>query len=165
VVTSPLFDYPACLITRLGVHIQEQLTDLLAPLGLQPRHFGLLTLLKGQDGLSQHQLADPLAVHRNVMVGLVDELETRGLVERRRHPTDRRAHAVHLLPAGRALHAESEALITEFEAKLFGCLSPQEATTFVALQRRVSEHAGLHLEVHPGLRPSRPATQSAVSSV
>jgi DNA-binding MarR family transcriptional regulator len=149
-------------MTRLGVHVQEQLTDLLAPLGIQPRHFGLLTLLKGQDGLSQHQLADPLAVHRNVMVSLIDELEARGLVERRRHPTDRRAHAVHLLPAGRKLHAQAEALVTGFEAKLLGCLSPEQAATFVALQRRVSEHAGLHHDVHPGLRSSHPATRSAV---
>jgi DNA-binding MarR family transcriptional regulator len=139
-------------MTRLGVHVEAQLTELLAPLGIQPRHFGMLSLLIEQDGRSQHQLAEPLNVHRNVMVGLVDELEQRGLIERRRHPVDRRAHAVHLLPAGRELHAEADAVVTEFEAKMLGGLSAEEAATFVELQKRVSEHVGISHELHPGLR-------------
>src|SRR2546429_298765 len=137
-------------MTRLSVHLESQLTELLAPLGIQPRHFGMLSLLIEQDGRSQHQLAEPLNVHRNVMVGLVDELEERGLVERRRHPVDRRAHAVHLLPAGRELRAEADILVTEFEAKLLGGLSADEAATFVELQKRISEHAGTPHETPPG---------------
>jgi DNA-binding MarR family transcriptional regulator len=152
VTPQALYGHPACVLTRLSVHVESQLAELLAPLGIQPRHFGMLSLLIEQNGRSQHQLAEPLNVHRNVMVGLVDELEERGLVERRRHPVDRRAHAVHLLPAGRELHAEAEALVTEFEAKLLGGLSAQEAATFVELQKRISEHAGIAHETHPGLR-------------
>lgn len=150
--SQPLSKHPACLSTQLGVYVQEQLIGLLAPLGIHPRHFGMLSLLIEQDGLSQHQLCEPLDVHRNVMVGLVDEMEQRGLVERRRHPADRRAHAVHLLPAGRQLQAEAEALVSEFEAKLLGGLDTAEAMTFISLLKRVSEYAGLHHDVHPGLR-------------
>jgi DNA-binding MarR family transcriptional regulator len=150
--SQPLSKHPACLTTQLGVHVQEQLIELLAPLGIHPRHFGMLSLLLEQDGLSQHQLCEPLDVHRNVMVGMVDEMEQRGLVERRRHPADRRAHAVHLLPAGRQLQAEAEALVSDFEAKLLGGLDTAEARTFISLLKRVSEHAGLHHDVHPGLR-------------
>jgi DNA-binding MarR family transcriptional regulator len=152
VSSQPLSDHPACLATHLSVHVQEQLIESLAPLGLHPRHFGMLSLLIEADGLSQHQLAEPLNVHRNVMVGLVDELEERGLVERRRHPVDRRAHAVLVLPAGRELHAEAEARVDEFEAKLLGGLDPAEAALFVSLLKRVFAHAGLSLDVHPGLR-------------
>jgi DNA-binding MarR family transcriptional regulator len=154
VPSQPLFEHPACLISQLDVHVQEQLIEQLAPLGIHPRHFGMLSLLLGQDGLSQHQLCGPLGVHRNVMVGLVDEMEQRGLVERRRHPVDRRAHAVHLLPAGRQLQAEADVLVSAFEAKLLGGLDAAEARTFVSLLKRVSERAGLHHEVHPGLRTS-----------
>jgi DNA-binding MarR family transcriptional regulator len=162
--SQPLFEHPACLLTHLDVHVQEQLIELLAPLGIHPRHFGLLSLLVGEDGLTQHQLCGPLSVHRNVMVGLVDEMEQRGLVERRRHPADRRAHAVHLLPAGRELQAEADVLVSEFEAKLFGGLNAAEAQTFVTLLNRVSEHAGLQHDLHPGLRtnPSESLTQATV---
>ena len=148
---QPLFEHPACLITQLSAHVQEELAEQLAPLGIQPRHFGMLSLLVEQDGLSQLQLSKPLSVHRNVMVGLVDELEERGLVERRRHPVDRRAHAVHLLPAGRELHAKAEALVSEFESRLLGGLDAAEAQVFTSLFKRVCEHADLHQGAHPGL--------------
>ncbi|WP_035922965.1 MarR family winged helix-turn-helix transcriptional regulator [Frankia sp. QA3] len=152
--SQPLFEHPACLITQLDVHVQEQLIAQLAPLGIHPRHFGVLSLLIEQDGLSQHQLSAPLSVHRNVMVGLVDDMERRGLVDRQPHPTDRRAHAVRLLPAGRQLHAEAEALVSEFEAKLLGGLDAAEARAFTSLLMRVCENAGLYHDIHPGLRAS-----------
>jgi hypothetical protein len=95
-------------MTRLGVHVAGQLTELLAPLGIQPRHFGRLSLLNEEDGRSQLQLAEALNLHRNVMV----------------------------------------------EAKLLGGPSAEEAAVFVELQRRVSEHAGISHEPHPGLRGS-----------
>lgn len=152
--SQPLFEHTACLITQLGVHVQDRLAEQLAPLGIHPRHFGMLSLLIEQDGLSQHQMSEPLSVHRNVMVGLVDEMEQRSLVERRRHPADRRAHAVHLLPAGRELHAKAEVLVNEFEARLLAGLDEDEARAFTSLLKRVSEHAGVHQDVHPGLRTS-----------
>jgi len=151
VSSQPLFNHPACLLTHLSAHVQEQLIGALAPLGIHPRQFGLLSLLIEEDGLSQHQLAGPLNVHRNVMVGLVDGLERRGLVERRRHPSDRRAHALHVLPAGRDLHAEAQSLVNDFEARLLGGLEPDEAQTFVTLLKRVFAHAGLDHDLHPGL--------------
>ncbi|MFG1805071.1 MarR family winged helix-turn-helix transcriptional regulator [Streptomyces sp. NPDC049040] len=149
--TQPLLGHPACLLTRLDVHVQGQVTALLAPLGINPRQYGLLSLLGERDGLSQHQLCGPLNIHRNVMVDLVDELEQRGLVERRRHPADRRAHALHLLPAGRQLHAEAEVLVDRFEAKLLGGLDVDEAATFVALLQRVYADAGLDGDHDTGL--------------
>src|SRR6478609_1754772 len=110
----PLADRASFLLSQLGAHSAHGFAKRLAPLGMRPSHFGLLMHLSRGEGQSQQRLADAMGIHRNVMVGLVDELEDRGLIERRRHPADRRAHAVHLLPAGRELHAEAEALVTEF---------------------------------------------------
>ena len=45
VSTQLLFDHPACVMTHLSAHVQEQLVDVLAPLGIHPRQFGLLNLL------------------------------------------------------------------------------------------------------------------------
>ncbi|MET8876112.1 MarR family transcriptional regulator [Nocardia sp. NPDC004604] len=151
-MTLPLFDHVVCLIGKLDFHLQDRFTELLAPLGLHPRQFGMLSLLIDRDGLAQHQLAEPLDVHRTVMVGLVDDLEQRGLVERRRHPVDRRAHAVHLLPAGRELYAQAEAVLNKFEAELLGGLAPDEAKVFGELLQRVSTAAGLRDITHPDLQ-------------
>lgn len=37
VSTPSLFDHPACVMTHLSAHVQEQLVDVLAPLGIHPR--------------------------------------------------------------------------------------------------------------------------------
>ena len=66
---------------------------MLSPLELQIRHFGALVRLA--DGTSsQRELADRLQVSTPVVVEMVDALEARGLVERRRDPADRRLNAL-----------------------------------------------------------------------
>ncbi|MDQ1609417.1 MAG: hypothetical protein QOE16_2149, partial [Microbacteriaceae bacterium] len=70
------------LLSQLGSDSAQRFTQRLAPLGIQPQHFGLLVHLAHSDGQSQQRLADTLGIHRNRMVGLIDDLEHRGLVER-----------------------------------------------------------------------------------
>src|SRR3954469_14512859 len=73
----------------------------LEPLGIQIRHFGALNALAG--GVpSQRELAARLNVSEPVVVEMVDALEARGLVERRRDPADRRSNALTVTAAGQA---------------------------------------------------------------
>jgi DNA-binding MarR family transcriptional regulator len=151
---QPWLEHLVCQLTQLDLYVQERFSAVLAPLGIHPRHFGMLSLLVGQDGLAQHELCQLLTIHRNVMVGLVDDLEARGLVERRRSRADRRAHAVHLLPAGRKMHAQAEARLNEMETDMLAGLKADEAESLLALLHRVSERAGLTQEPHRGLTRS-----------
>jgi len=75
----------------------------LDPFGVTPQQFALLAFLWQQDGLSQAELSDKTEVDRTTLSGLVDRLEKQGLLERRRHPADRRVCLVNLTAAGRAL--------------------------------------------------------------
>lgn len=147
----PLSERTAFLVAQLGFHVGFQFADALAPLGIGPRHHGMLRLLHARDGQTQQQLAETLRIHRNVMVGLVDDLEKRGLVERRRHPSDRRAHAVHLLPAANELLAKIEPLIQELDESLLEPLDSDEQAALRALLDKVAVGAGLAPGVHPGL--------------
>jgi len=71
---------------------------------LGPSQFNVLNLLSDQaDGLSQIELARLLITHRSNVTGLVDRLESRGLVARRDSVTDRRAYRVVLTDAGQKL--------------------------------------------------------------
>lgn len=145
--------HPAFLLVQLGAQVKVRFTEGLAPLGIAPRHFDMLTLLTDTDGLTQQQIAEQLRIHRNVMVGLVDELEAKGLAERRRHPTDRRAYTVHLLPSGRELLARADRVFGGFEDdELLSTLTPTERRTLTDLLRRVAEGSGLPLGVHPAFR-------------
>ena len=72
----------------------------LEPGGLRPRHLIGLKLLSERGPASQQALADSLSLDPSNVVGLLNELEERGLVTRRRDSADRRRHIVELSPRG-----------------------------------------------------------------
>jgi DNA-binding MarR family transcriptional regulator len=149
---SPLSRRVSFLVSQIGSRSAQKFAERLAPLGLRPSQFGLLVALGAGGGMSQQQLADTLGVHRNVMVGLVDSLQERGLVERRPHPSDRRAHAVHLTPKARDLVRRAEQLADEQEEDLLAGLSPADVARLLDLLQRVADHNGLVPGIHPGLQ-------------
>jgi DNA-binding MarR family transcriptional regulator len=141
---SPLSERVGFLLSKLGFCATDRLAERLAPLGLGARHFELLSYLADTEGLSQQQLADAMGLHRNQMVKLVDDLEARQLVERRQHPTDRRAYALALTDNARALLSEARRAADEQEAYFTAPLDGDEAREFARLLRRVADHAGLN---------------------
>ena len=147
-----LDDRAVFLLSQVGHHVADRFAQALAPLGIKPAHYGILSHLVVSDGRSQQQLADLLDVHRNAMVGLVDELEGLDLVRRSRHPDDRRAHALHLTDRARAVVAEADRLADELEATMLAPLDAEERSRLAATLRAVSVHAELPVGVHPGLR-------------
>lgn len=148
---TPLTDRVGFLISQLGSHTAARFAERLRPLGLHPRHFGLLSHLAAADGQTQQKLAAAMAIHRNAMVGLVDDLEDRGLVQRRRHPADRRAHAVHLTAAARDLLTQAQRATDEHEAELLAGLDEPDRHQLVSLLQQLAQHAGLAPGVHPSL--------------
>ncbi len=89
------------LIAQAHHRFRTRADEILRPLGIEIRHFGALTALAG--GVpSQRELADRLRVSGPVVVEMVDALEARGMVERRRDPSDRRSNALVVTAAGRA---------------------------------------------------------------
>jgi DNA-binding MarR family transcriptional regulator len=139
------------LLVQLGTNEHRRFAERLGPLELHPRHFGMLSHLAANEGQSQQALSSALGIHRSAMVALVDDLERRGLAERRRDPTDRRAHSLFLTPAGRKLLSELERLADEREAELLSALSASERSRLISLLRRVADSQGLAAGVHPNL--------------
>jgi DNA-binding MarR family transcriptional regulator len=157
---TPLTDRVSFLVAQLGSHAAARFAERLRPLGLHPRHFGLLSHLAAADGQTQQGLAAAMAIHRNTMVGLVDDLEDRGLVQRRRHPSDRRAHAVHLTTVARDLLIQAQRAADEHESELLAELDEPDRRQLVSLLQHLAQHAGLEPGVHPGLhRSGEPGTR------
>jgi DNA-binding MarR family transcriptional regulator len=139
------------LLVQLGSHRHRRFAERLAPLGLHPRHFGMLSHLAANEGQSQQALSRALGVHRSAVVALVDDLEQRRLAERRRDPADRRAYTLHLTAPGRKLLGELQRVAEEDEAELLAALSASERSQLLSLLRRVAESQGLLAGVHPDL--------------
>jgi DNA-binding MarR family transcriptional regulator len=89
-------------LVKLGQLANSRLVDLLAPLGLRPRHCGVLELLRAGP-MAQLDLANGLGVAPSVIVDMIDELQDLGAVDRVRGTVDRRRQYVGLTTHGRLL--------------------------------------------------------------
>lgn len=142
----------AFLLTALGTHAAAAFAGRVAALDLTPPLVGLLRAIEASPGQSQQALAHLLGTPPSRLVGLVDALADRDLVERRRNPTDRRLHALHLTDGGRALLERIEAIGQAHDDAVFRSLDAAERTQLRALLVRVAEDQGLTPGVHPGYR-------------
>jgi DNA-binding MarR family transcriptional regulator len=105
---------------------------------LRPRQLVALNLLHEHGPLSQQALGEALTLDPSNVVGLLNELEERGLITRQRDPADRRRHIVSLSPAGQAELATTGGQLTAIEDDVLKALSPAErATLYELLQRAV----------------------------
>jgi DNA-binding MarR family transcriptional regulator len=139
------------LVSQVGACSAQLFAQLLAPLGVSPRAFGVLSNLRSTGGQTQQQLADTLGIHRNNMVGLIDELEAAGWVRRRRSQQDRRAFDVRLTRAGSALVSRINNLIPALDAEVGQGLTGSEQHTMVELLQKMASTLDLRPGIHPGL--------------
>jgi DNA-binding MarR family transcriptional regulator len=133
----------ASLLAQLGAHAAARLTCRLAVLELVPAHAGILKILAGTPGLSQCTLARALGTLPSRMVGYLDELERKGLLERRPHQSDRRNHSLHLTQAGQAAYHATFRLDREHQRSLLVGLSRQQRTQLAELLQLVANQQGL----------------------
>jgi DNA-binding MarR family transcriptional regulator len=141
------------LLVQLGAHAHRRFAERLAGRGLHPRHFGMLSHLAAAEGQSQQALSVALGIHRSAVVALVDDLEQRGLAERRRDPGDRRAYTLFLTSTGRELLEELRRAADDEDAELLAALDTSERSQVISLLQRVADAQGLTAGVHPNLEP------------
>jgi DNA-binding MarR family transcriptional regulator len=135
----------ASLLTRLGRWSVRQFTAALKPIGLKPRHLATLIELRNAP-LPQQSLGEAVDVDAAQLVGLLNDLESDGLVHRRRDPEDRRRHIVEISDVGRERLAEADRALADVDARLMAGLTPEDRARFVTLLRFVAEHGGFEEE-------------------
>jgi DNA-binding MarR family transcriptional regulator len=146
------------LVSQVGARSAQLFAERLAPLGVSPRAFGVLSNLDSAGGQTQQQLADALGIHRNNMVGLIDEMEAAGWVRRHRSQRDRRAFDVRLTRAGSALVSRVSKLIPVLDGEVGQGLTDSEQHTMLAFLQRMATTLELSPGIHPHLSaPSRSA--------
>ncbi len=130
------------LALKRGLRAAEQeLLRRYEALGVRPAEASALIVLARNEGLPAVRLAAALGMKQTNLVAVLDGLERRGLVERRRLERDRRAAALCLTEAGATLAGRLEAEIEAHEAKLAGGLGPDGRYRLAGLLHRLTEAA------------------------
>lgn len=145
----------AFLLSQLGAHVTHQLAARLKEVDLTPAHLGILRTVGQHPGLSQKALSERLGAVPSRMVTLLDELEARGLVERRRSETDRRHHALFIGADATATMRTVMSAVAENDAAVVRALSDEDRNELVRLLSLIAEDQGLAAGMHPGLGSSR----------
>jgi MarR family transcriptional regulator, lower aerobic nicotinate degradation pathway regulator len=135
------------LLFRLGRTQSSLFVDALEPLGMRPKHFALLNLADLSEGSSQQELGRKLGLDSSGLVSVIDDLESQGLVERRRDTADRRRYAIHLTRAGRTKLSRAREAVKLRGEELLAPLSEDERETLHDLLSRVAAAGERYL--HP----------------
>lgn len=142
----------AFLLTQLGTHAAARFAERIAELDLTPPQTGLLRAVAVVPGRSQQALARHLGTPPSRLVALVDGLDERGLIERRRNPDDRRLHALYLTDAGHDLLKRIAEVGRAHEDEICAALRADERDTLTDLLSRIAADHGLTPGVHPGYK-------------
>lgn len=148
------------LLSQLGIYAAGRFAQRIAEVDLQPPLFRVLNVVDAAEGQSQQAIGAAIEAPASRMVAIVDELERRGLVERRPHPRDRRIRALYLTAEGRTVLARGRKLAMEHEEELTRGMSRAERKQLVALLQKIVEEQGIGPGVHPGLSKPDPPSAS-----
>jgi DNA-binding MarR family transcriptional regulator len=128
---------PILLLTQLSRLINRRSTPEL--LGQTLKELGVLSYLRDYHEVSQQALTEGLCIDTNYCVMLLNDLESSGLVERRRDPADRRRHIVSMTEQGRKALHQAEAAQQTLEDEILGALDAEQRSKLAQLLRTAIE--------------------------
>lgn len=147
-VIQPPLQLSTPLLGHLARRLHTEMESEFDRFGLRPRHLLALTVLRELGQSSQANLSEALRLDRTNLVGLLNELEDAGLIERRRSPEDRRRHTVALTPTGSSRLEEMEKALAGVEEKILAPLDfDQRVTLHALLQQATANAPGMCAEV------------------
>jgi MarR family transcriptional regulator, lower aerobic nicotinate degradation pathway regulator len=127
------------LLKRLGFAAKDRSLKAYEELGLHPYHYAILITADEGAHETQGSIADALGYDRGQLVGLLDELEERGLVERRRDASDRRRHLVQLTTEGKRTLRRLRTLSRQLEDEFLEPLSDADRAKLHELLLQLAE--------------------------
>jgi DNA-binding MarR family transcriptional regulator len=111
-------------VRRLQLWIFQDFIRAMASVGMSPAQYSVLVVVEENSGLSQSDIAECLGIERARLVRVLDRLEKRGFLKRRRSPTDRRSHALFLTRDGKRRMKHIRSLADAHESRVGETLGP-----------------------------------------
>lgn len=128
-------------VKRANSAIMGDVERLLGRFGLRRVTFSALSVVAGNAGIRQSELAEVLAIERPNLVAILEELTRSALVARARDGADRRAYLLTATEAGAALLARAGEALSAYDARLTEGMSASERAALIAALRRMEENA------------------------
>jgi DNA-binding MarR family transcriptional regulator len=144
------------LLKRLGWRVKDRGMEAYEAAGFSPYHHAVLALLDEEPRETQATIADALGYDRSHLVGLLDELEERRLIERRRDPADRRRHLVKLTADGKRELNRLRTISKRVDDEFFAPLDDEQRAALHALLLML---AGYHEPRLAADESGKPATK------
>ncbi len=122
---------------RAALTIIGEFLERMAVFGLRPVDFSVLSLITHNPGITSRQLCAELGILAPNLVGMVNALEKRDLIERHPHPHDRRATGLYLTDTGQALMRNAEKVASQLELDVTHKLTADERKTLIRLLKKI----------------------------
>lgn len=125
-----------------GCRLRQYIAIMLKKEGvpLTPEQFMLIDLLWNLGEMTQQQLADQLQKDKNSVTQLVDALERKGFVERRRNPEDRRSNTLVLTEKAEHLKMEAKRKGILIMDRMLDSITEDEQRTLLAILRKLNDN-------------------------
>jgi DNA-binding MarR family transcriptional regulator len=159
----PIRPVPAPLARRFQQICASMVAKALEGAGVVQLEFAVLVFIDDVSGIDQRSLAEAMGIARNNVSLIIDELEKKGLVERRINGADRRARELYLTPRGKELRRRTQPKIRAANDRILAPLKTAEQKHFIELLIRLVE--GNRAYARPGAgRRKRGSLQSTVGN-
>ena len=122
---------------RASLSIIGQFLDRMAVYDLRPVDFSVLVLVDDNPGITSRQICATLSILPPNLVGMVNALEGRALLERKPHPNDRRAQGLHIAVTGQAIMGQARKTAVQLEREATRRLSAAERKTLMQLLQKI----------------------------
>lgn len=122
---------------RAALSVIEVFLERMAIYDLRPVDFSVLSLITHNPGITSRQLCATLGILPPNLVGMINALEKRELIQRQPHPRDGRAMGLHLTAGGQKLMRDAERTAAELESEVAARLSASEAKTLIRLLKKI----------------------------
>ena len=121
------------LLRRAWYGLNQTFRQRIAHLGITPDQFSILRWLSEDDpaGITQRRLTDLMASDPNTITSTLSRMEKSGLIERRPHERDRRAHRVRLLPRGQQIFDNARKIAVELQEQVLAVIPLEHRAGFL----------------------------------
>ncbi len=146
--TEPIVRRLPVLLRRAWYGLNQTFRQRIAHLGITPDQFSILRWLSEDEpaGITQRRLTDLMASDPNTITSTLSRMEKSGLLERRAHELDRRAHRVRLLPKGALTFDKARKIAVELQAQVLAVIPEEHRASFLEELSAIADACASALE-------------------